>query len=209
MLYGCRQVRSASPLPATNASFAARPSRHVHKLHVHRGDVGIAGSLRVDEQLLHHAGQELNACLPLPRGDEGCAADLVEHRRGTLLVRRIDDVRLQRVDGGQLMLPSIEAKLTRIVGRRDGRRIGHVQGGEPRRHDAAGGWRQPRQQIPRIHDGMTHSEEGGARWVAKDQGVVVRLREQEVAAVRPPARRVLQRVLREIGEQAQTLRHPP
>ena len=100
------------------------------------------------EQLLDDAGQELNACLPLPRGDERRTADLVEHRGGALLVRRIDDVRLQRIDGGQLVLPSVEAKLTRIVGRRDGRGVGHVQRGEPRRHDAASGGREPRPAEP-------------------------------------------------------------
>ena len=75
-------------------------------------------------------------------------------------------------------------------------------------HDAASGGRKPPQQSPRVHHRMTHSQKGGASRVAKDQGVVVRLREQEVAAVRAPARRILQRVLREAGEQAQALRHP-
>ena len=56
---------------------------------------------------------------------------------------------------------------------------------------------------------MTDSKKGGARRVAKDEGIVVRLREQKVAAVRAPARRIREGVLRERGEQTQALRHPP
>ena len=89
-------------MPATNACVrrSAIPPRD--KLHVHRCRVGVASPLAVDEQLLDDAGQELAASLTLPCADEDGAADLVEHRRRTLLVRRVDDVRLERVDGWQL-----------------------------------------------------------------------------------------------------------
>ena len=55
---GARSV-SASPVPCTNASFAARAVPPRHELHVHRGGVGVAGALAVDEQLLDDAGEEL------------------------------------------------------------------------------------------------------------------------------------------------------
>ena len=59
----------------------------------------------------------------------------------------------------------------------------------------------------RVHYGVAHSQKGGASGVAKDQGIVVCLGEQKVPAVRPPARRINHRVLRERGEEAQALRH--
>ena len=59
-----------------------------------------------------------------------------------------------------------------------------------------------------VHDRMTHGQKGGARRVAKDEGIVVRLREQKVAAVRAPARRILDARTSPAGEQAQALSHP-
>ena len=113
-----------------------RPSRHVDELHVHRGGLGVAGPLAVDEQLLDDAGQELDAGLPLPCADEDGAADLVEHGRRALFVRRVDDVALQGVDRRQFS-SAVEAQLARLVGRRDGRGVGHVQRGQPRRQRRA------------------------------------------------------------------------
>jgi hypothetical protein len=56
---------------AGDERFVRRPAvAPVHQLHVHRGDVGVPGSLRVDEELLDYTGQKLNACLPLSRSDE-------------------------------------------------------------------------------------------------------------------------------------------
>ena len=55
---------------------------------------------------------------------------------------------------------------------------------------------------------MTHRKKGGARRVAKNEGIVVRLCEQKVPAVRTPARRILDGVLRERGKQTQALSHP-
>src|SRR4030095_11409753 len=54
---------------------------------------------------------------------------------------------------------------------------------------------------------MTRSEKGGASRVAKVQCIVVRLREQKIAGVRGPPRRILEGVLCERGEQTQALRH--
>ncbi len=55
---------------------------------------------------------------------------------------------------------------------------------------------------------MTHRKKGGASRVAKNEGIVVRLCEQKVAAVRTPSRRILEGVLRECGEETQALSHP-
>ena len=194
-------------MPATNASFAARPSRHVDQLHVHRGGVGVPGALGVDQQLLDDAGQELDARLPLPGADEGGAADLVEHRRGALLVRGVDDVGLQGVDGRQLGFRPLKPELTGIVGRGDRRGVGHVERGQAGSDDTTGGRRESGQEVSGVDHGVAHSQIGGAGGVAEDQGIVVCLGEQEVAAVRAPARRVRQRVLRESREQAQALSH--
>ena len=90
----CRRRRPRSP-PAVAPG---------HELHVHRGGLGVARALALDQQLLDDAGQELRARLTLARADEHGAADLVQHRRRALLVRRVDDVRLERVDGRQFLL---------------------------------------------------------------------------------------------------------
>ena len=96
---GCRHVLSASPEPA---------DERLHRPPDHRANAtscmfkAPASASRVrlpsSEQLLEDAGQELNACLPLPRADQRRAADLVQDGRGALLERWVDDVPFQRVD---------------------------------------------------------------------------------------------------------------
>ena len=84
------------------------------------------------QQLFDDACQQLNARLSLSGRDECGTTDLVEHRGGALLIRRIDDVRLQGIDRGQFVLASVVTKLTGIVGRGDRRGIGHVHGCQTR-----------------------------------------------------------------------------
>ena len=58
----------------------------------------IKGRFGFDEQLLDDAGEELRAGLALACGDENSAANLVEDGRRALFIRRINDVRLERID---------------------------------------------------------------------------------------------------------------
>ena len=157
--YGWRHVRSASPVPATNASFAARPSRHVTSCMFIAAASASRSRLLSTSNCSTNAGEELAARLPLPGADEDGAADLVEHGRRALLVRRVDDVGLQRIDRRQLLLAPVEAKRAGVVacrrsrwrrpgsGWRDGSRI-------TRR--AAG--REPAEQRLGAHDRMTHRQ---------------------------------------------------
>ena len=68
-VYGCRQVRSASPVPATNASFAARPSRQVTScMFIAAASVSRARLLSTSSCSTTPVKQ-LNAGLPLPGAD--------------------------------------------------------------------------------------------------------------------------------------------
>ena len=69
--YGCRQVRSASPVPATNAAFAARPSRHVTSCMFIAAASASRARFVSTSSCSTNAGQELAARLPLPRADAG------------------------------------------------------------------------------------------------------------------------------------------
>ena len=74
--------------------------------------------------------EQLDAGLPLPRADEDGAADLVEHRGRALLG-----------DGSMTSPPRrrwpaapppVEPQLAGVVGRRDGRGVGHIEGRQAR-----------------------------------------------------------------------------
>ena len=84
--------------------------------------------------------------------DKNGAADLVQHRSGALLVRRIDDVGFQGIDGGKLVLASVEPELPRVVSRRDHGGVGRVQRGKTCRHCTASSRSEPAQD--RL--GLTH-----------------------------------------------------
>src|SRR5262245_61528662 len=89
-----------------------------HQAHVHRCGFAIASSLAFDEELLHDAGEKLRTGLPLACTDDNSTADLVEDRRRALLIRRVDDVLLERIDCRQLTTTAIQPKLARIMCRR-------------------------------------------------------------------------------------------
>jgi hypothetical protein len=63
--------------------------------------------------------------------------------------------------------------------------------------------------IDRRDQGVGQRSVGRPRRVADGQGVGVRVREDDVAAVCSPAGRLFERVFLQVSEQAQPLRHPP
>ena len=89
-------------------------------------------TLAIDEQLLNDSDQQLRTGLTLANANQRRATDLVEDRRGALFQGPVDDRFLEHIDG-PLFAPPVEPQLARIVGRGDGRGIGHVQGRQTRR----------------------------------------------------------------------------
>src|SRR6266542_1105601 len=67
-------------------------------LHIHGGGIGIAVTLRINQQLLHERGQQLAPRLPLSGADQDGAADLLQHRGGALRIRWVDDLSLKGID---------------------------------------------------------------------------------------------------------------
>ena len=100
--YGCRQVRQGIAGASDKCLVRRSAVSPGHELHVHRGRFAVAGALALDKELLDDAGQQLGTSLTLSCTDENGTADLVEDGCGALLIRRVDDVRLERVDGREL-----------------------------------------------------------------------------------------------------------
>src|SRR3990167_6396923 len=125
------------------------------ELHVDGGRFGVTLALAVDEELLDHSGEQLQACLALPCPEQDGPADLVEHSRGALLVRGVDDVRLKRIDRTEFLLAAVESKLPRVMGRRDRGGIGQVNGRQTTYQRATSGRTQAAEGLPRCHDWMS------------------------------------------------------
>ena len=81
VLHGCRQPRRSAPAPESRLAVRGAAVAQAAELHVHRGGFGVARSLVLDDELLGHRGEELEAGLLLSRLDEDRAADLVEDGR--------------------------------------------------------------------------------------------------------------------------------
>src|SRR3990170_1374230 len=139
------------------------------ELHVDGGRFGVTLALAVDEELLDHSGEQLHACLALPCPEQDGPADLVEHSRGALLVRGVDDVRLKRIDRTEFLLAAVESKLPRVMGRRDRGGIGQVNGRQTTCQRATRGRTQAAEALPRCHDWMGQVDVGRASGIAKDQ----------------------------------------
>src|SRR5438874_955351 len=84
-------------------------------LHVHGGGIGIAVTLRIDQQLFHESRQQLAPRLTLSDADEDGAADLVQHRGGALLVRRVDDLGFESINRRQFLLAAVQPQGTGVI----------------------------------------------------------------------------------------------
>jgi hypothetical protein len=123
---GLTPIAQGVACPGNECSVRSSAVAPGHQLHVHGGGFRVASALAVDQQLLNDTCQELRARLPLPRANENGAADFVEYRSRALLVRRVNDVCFQGVDGWQLPFP-IPAELASVVRRRNCGCVSHVQ----------------------------------------------------------------------------------
>ena len=83
------------------------------ELHVHGGGIGVAVTLDSTSSCSTNAGQQLAPRLPLSGADEDGAADLVQHRGGALLVRRVDDLGFEGIDRRQLLLAAVQPQRSR------------------------------------------------------------------------------------------------
>ena len=136
-------------------------------------------------------------------------ADLVEDRRRALISRRIDHVAFECGNRLQFILSSDQTELAAAVGCCDGGSFRQVNGREARLNETSGR-RVESIEEPCVRDkSVAQLRERRSRRVAKDQRIVVWLRVKEVAAVRSPARHLLDRVLPEVRQRTQSSRHLP
>ena len=172
--YGCRQVRSASPVPATNASFAAAPVAPRA-----RAACSWPRSRCRGPACCRPAAARRTPASSWPRACRCRApmrtAPLILSSTAVVLCSSDGSMtsRFERVDGRQFP-PAVVAQLAGVVGGRDGGGIGHVQ-----RREAARAWPAGRPESAgqsadaASATGWLHGEVGRARSVPVVQGGVV------------------------------------
>ena len=140
------------------------------------------------------AVRSCEASLLLASPDQRRAADLVEDRRHALLVRRVDDVCFERVDGRQFLRAPAETQLAGLMGPRDRRAAAAsmVASCAITARRASGAEPSPAA-FAALSTARLSDTYAAPVAVAEVQRVVVRLAEKEVAAVSAPPRRIRRR----------------
>jgi hypothetical protein len=121
----------------------------------------------------------------------------------------IGDVSLQGIDRRQFTPTTIESKLSRFIHACDCRRISQIQRRQSCCELATRARGQGVGDVPRSSNSMANRQVRRPRGIAKDQRVVIRPDEQEVASVRSPSRWIRNAVPADIGECTQPPRHFP
>src|SRR5262245_28197433 len=141
--------------------------------HVHLGGLAVTGALAVYQELLDDVCQKLHAGLPLMGGDENGATDFLEDGRRALLVRRIDDVCLERIDSLQLVPAAVQSKLAGIVRSVDCHGIRQLDRRKAREERPARTLRQTSETVCRGQKSLCELFVGGTGGVSEDERVII------------------------------------
>ena len=207
--YGCRQVLSASPEPATNASSAAAPIAPRDELHVHARSLGIASPLAVDQELFD-ACRRAAECVPAAAERRSEPAPLILSRTAVVLCSREGSVtsRSRASIAGSSVLPAVERSwpvpwVAAMAAASARSRVASCL------NRGVGPPVEPIEQPGASASGLAQFAERPTRRIAEDQRVVVVLRDRRS---RPRCVRhrgtSAQRVLPQVREHAQAPRHP-
>ena len=117
--------------------------------------LGVAVALGINQQLLDERGEQLAARLSLSGADQDGATNLVQHRRGALLVRWVDDLRFKRIDRRQFLRAAVQPEVAGVVGGCHRHRVGEFHRGQAARNG-------PRQrQVSACRAGLSRSPRDG------------------------------------------------